>query len=101
MDPVRRCVYLTEDQKDGCFYRFLPGTWPELAAGRLEVLCGERGGPLRWERFAHLAGHRGSEIAGPAFSPDGSRLYFSSQRGTTARESDGCTFEITGPFHHL
>jgi len=27
------------------------------------------------------ATHPGSEITGPAFSPDGSRLYFSSQRG--------------------
>ena len=33
-----------------------------------------------------------SEIAGPAFSPDGTRVYFSSQR------SPGRTFEVTGPF---
>lgn len=33
-----------------------------------------------------------SEITGPAFSPDGTRLYFSSQR------SPGRTYEITGPF---
>jgi len=42
-----------------------------------------------------LIGHDNSEIAGPAFSPDGSRLYFSSQRGTDLR---GVTFEVTGPF---
>ncbi|MDO9311292.1 MAG: DUF839 domain-containing protein [Nitrosomonas sp.] len=42
--------------------------------------------------------HDRSEIAGPAFSPDGSRLYFSSQRGKTGRSEDGITFEITGPF---
>ncbi len=34
----------------------------------------------------------GSEITGPAFSPDGSRLYFSSQR------NPGRTFEVTGPW---
>lgn len=42
-----------------------------------------------------LVGHDASEICGPAFSPDGSRLYFSSQRGTDGR---GVTFEVTGPF---
>ena len=37
-----------------------------------------------------------SEIAGPAFSPDGTRLYFSSQRGGT--DQRGITYEVTGPF---
>lgn len=45
-----------------------------------------------------LAGHDRSEVTGPAFSPDGSRLYFSSQRGKTGRAEDGMTFEISGPF---
>lgn len=38
--------------------------------------------------------HDGSEITGPCFSPDGRRLYFSSQRGA----GDGITYEVTGPF---
>lgn len=42
-----------------------------------------------------LVGHDASEITGPAFSPDGQRLYFSSQRGTDGR---GVTFEVSGPF---
>jgi len=37
-----------------------------------------------------------SEITGLAFSPDGTRLYFSSQRGTDGVR--GMTFEINGPF---
>jgi len=45
-----------------------------------------------------LEGHSLSEIAGPAFSPDGSRLYFSSQRGITGYSGDGITYEISGPF---
>lgn len=45
-----------------------------------------------------VVGHSSSEITGPAFSPDGSRLYFSSQRGKSGRVEDGVTFEITGPF---
>jgi secreted PhoX family phosphatase len=42
--------------------------------------------------FARLTGVSGSEMTGPAFSPDGTRLYVSSQR------SPGRTYEITGPF---
>ena len=42
-----------------------------------------------------LVGHDVSEVTGPAFSPDGSRLYSSSQRGTGGR---GGTFQVTGPF---
>lgn len=49
--------------------------------------------------FLQLVGHAGSEIAGPAFSPDGRRLYFSSQRGTDgSNNGPGLTFEVTGPF---
>ncbi|WP_223645631.1 alkaline phosphatase PhoX [Corallococcus sp. EGB] len=48
--------------------------------------------------FLQLVGHNASEITGPAFSPDGKRLYFSSQRGTTGASGNGITFEVTGPF---
>jgi hypothetical protein len=37
-----------------------------------------------------------SEITGPVFSPDGTRLYFSSQRGGDPQT--GITYEVTGPF---
>ena len=69
-----------------------------------DIFIGEDGGNLEvviisTERqvapVARLVGHDASEITGPAFSPDGSRLYFSSQRGTDGR---GVTFEVTGPF---
>jgi len=48
--------------------------------------------------FVRIDGQSGSEITGPAFSPDGRRLYFSSQRGTTGSSSGGITYEVTGPF---
>ena len=40
-------------------------------------------------------GHARSEVTGPAFSPDGSALYVTSQRGTDGR---GVTIRVTGPF---
>ncbi len=74
------------------------------AAG--ELLVAEDGGDMQIVVLSagkvlpllQLAGHDRSEITGPAFSPDGSRLYFSSQRGQTGRVEDGMTFEISGPF---
>ncbi|MGW5684716.1 alkaline phosphatase PhoX [Nonomuraea sp. NPDC003754] len=191
-DPDRQVVYLTEDEPDGCFYRFRPRDWGDLTEGTLEVLttsgawrrvpspaaltratrhqvddarhfdggegCHYMGGvcyfttkgdgkvwaydavkgslePLSRVRgadnitgseagelfvaedggnmeislvgrsgevspFLRLAGHDRSELTGPAFSPDGRRLYFSSQRGRKgdAGGLDGHTFEVTGPF---
>ncbi|MEW2359361.1 alkaline phosphatase PhoX [Spirillospora sp. NPDC029432] len=205
-DPDRKVVYLTEDQSDGCFYRFRPSTWGDLSSGTLEVLLGTGTGPVRWARvpnpriwttptrdqvsgamrfdggegcyyargicyfttkgdnrvwsydaaaetldlaydddlvtggeaplsgvdnitgtasgdlyiaedgdnmeinlitpegtvapFLRVLGHDESEITGPAFSPDGKRLYFSSQRGESGfiGGTDGFTYEVTGPF---
>ncbi|MFP5327394.1 MAG: alkaline phosphatase PhoX [Acidimicrobiia bacterium] len=70
------------------------------------ILAGGQVAPL-----LEIVGHDGSEITGPAFSPDGSRLYFSSQRGPSdfsrpleesSRQSNfarpGVTYEVTGPF---
>ncbi|MFB6890149.1 alkaline phosphatase PhoX [Kitasatospora sp. NPDC056327] len=205
-DPVRRAIYLTEDETDGCFYRFLPTTWGNLSAGTLQVLKAgtATSGTFTWATvpdpdgspattrsqvsgakrfnggegchyandtvwfttkgdnrvwqvdlaagtyelayddslvspgtapltgvdnvtgstfgdlyvaedggnmeicvitpddvvapFLRITGQSSSEITGPAFSPDGSRLYFSSQRGTTGSSSGGITYEVTGPF---
>ena len=204
VDPVRKQLYLTEDRRDGCLYRFTPQAYPDLAAGTLEVARVLDGieGELVWQRLpdpsargaetryqlvdstafdggegmvyqrntvyfttkgdnrvwaydiaqqslhivyddddhitpvltgvdnitvdengrlyvaedggnlqvvvisplgevyalAELAGHGASEITGVAFSPDGRRLYFNSQRGLSGNSADGMTFEIQGPF---
>ncbi len=42
-----------------------------------------------------VTGQTGSELTGPAFSPDGQRLYFSSQRGQDAEQRLGITYEIS------
>ncbi|KJY45646.1 translocation protein TolB, partial [Streptomyces sp. NRRL S-444] len=205
-DPVRQAIYLTEDETNGCFYRFLPTTWGSLSSGTLQVLVAgsATSGSFTWANvpdpdgsptttrtqvsgakhfnggegchyagdtvwfttkgdnrvwqvnlasgtyelayddslvpggaapltgvdnvtgssygdlyvaedggdmeicvitpddvvapFLRITGQSSSEITGPAFSPDGTRLYFSSQRGTTGSSSGGITYEVTGPF---
>ncbi|MFI2666793.1 alkaline phosphatase PhoX [Micromonospora carbonacea] len=205
-DPVRQVIYLTEDEPNGCFYRFRPAVWGDLSAGTLEVLVAgaATSGPVTWARvpdpdgsptytrqqvsgarrfdggegcwyadgtcwfttkgdnrvwaydavaqridlayddslvtggsapltgvdnivgarsgdlyvaedggnmevnmitpagvvtpFLRIAGQGSSEITGPAFSPDGTRFYLSSQRGTSGASSGGITYEVRGPF---
>ncbi|MFI6418061.1 alkaline phosphatase PhoX [Streptomyces sp. NPDC050842] len=204
-DPVRKAIYLTEDESDGCFYRFVPTTWGNLSSGTLQVFKAgtATSGTFTWQNvpdpdgaptttrnqvsgakrfnggegcyyaddtvwfttkgdnrvwqvnlaagtyelayddslvsgtapltgvdnvtgttsgdlfvsedggnmeicvitpddivapFLRITGQSSSEITGPAFSPDGKRLYFSSQRGTTGSSSGGITYEVTGPF---
>ncbi len=49
-----------------------------------------------------VVGQDDSEITGPAFSPDGTRLYFSSQRGSPFGGGGlGVTYEVQGPFDQL
>lgn len=42
--------------------------------------------------IVQVTGHSGTEITGPALTPNGRRLYFSSQR------NPGTTYEVEGPF---
>ncbi|ANZ38823.1 translocation protein TolB [Lentzea guizhouensis] len=64
--------------------------------GNMEICIITRDGVVA--PFLQVPGQSGSEITGPAFSPDGSRLYFSSQRGTSGSSSGGITYEVSGPF---
>ncbi|MGV8711471.1 MAG: alkaline phosphatase PhoX [Nitrosomonas sp.] len=106
-------AYQVRNQHLSILYNAALFTWPVLtgvdnitgnAAGDLFVaedkgnmqivaISGNKIAPI-----VQVMGHNSSEITGPAFSPDGSRLYFSSQRGKTGRIEDGVTFEVTGPF---
>lgn len=49
-DPVHQMVYLTEDENDGCLYRFVPAVWGDLSAGVLQVAIGtsETATTLTW-----------------------------------------------------
>jgi secreted PhoX family phosphatase len=64
--------------------------------GDMQLVVVVPGGPVY--PIAQVVGHIGSELAGPAFDPSGTRLYFSSQRGPGGQMSDGITYEIRGPF---
>ena len=61
--------------------------------GDLEIVALTRFGTI--VPVLQVTGQGGSEITGPALSPDGTRLYFSSQRGTSGA---GITYEVSGPF---
>jgi hypothetical protein len=50
VDPGRRAVYLTEDEPDGRFYRFIPDAWPSLGSGRLSAAR------IKWDDEQQLAG---------------------------------------------
>lgn len=51
-DPVRRVIYLTEDEPDGRFYRFVPNTWGDLSRGQLQVMRGgtRTSGTFTWAK---------------------------------------------------
>ncbi len=53
VDPVHWHLYLTEDEPDGRFYRFVPAAmaptgFPDLSAGRLEVARVDASGSVSW-----------------------------------------------------
>lgn len=60
--------------------------------------AGEAAAPVL---LAQLPEHRESEITGLAFDPGGTRLYFSSQRGSTGGGQHGLSFELRGDFSSL
>ncbi|MHB1205660.1 MAG: alkaline phosphatase PhoX [Rhodospirillaceae bacterium] len=68
-----------------------------------ELLVAEDGGDMQIVALTRdykpvalvtIHGQERSEITGPAFSPDGRRLYFSSQRGAEGTSAHGVTYEL-------
>jgi secreted PhoX family phosphatase len=68
-----------------------------------ELLVAEDGGDMqivaltrdyRPVELVRIHGQERSEVTGPAFSPDGRRLYFSSQRGPEGASAHGVTYEL-------
>ena len=48
VDPDRQQVYLTEDNKEGVFYRYTPTAYPDLSAGVLEACIVGSDGTVTW-----------------------------------------------------
>lgn len=53
VDTINWHLFLTEDEPDGCFYRFVPDRlnergFPDLRSGRLEVASVANGGAVTW-----------------------------------------------------
>jgi secreted PhoX family phosphatase len=68
-----------------------------------DILVAEDGGNMqlvsldaqgRGRPIVQVVGQEGSEITGPAFSPNGKYLYFSSQRGKDAEQRLGITYQV-------
>src|SRR5919109_4093738 len=93
VDPARRAVYLTEDEEDGRFYRFVPDAWPSLASGRLAAARvrwdddRRLAGDVHWHRvhagfsarFAPAADHTSAFDGGEGCWYDGGLVYFATK----------------------
>jgi hypothetical protein len=96
-DPDRQVVYLTEDQGDGCFYRFTPRAWGDLSAGTLEVLVAPAeatAGPVTWRRVpdpaAYLVATR-DQVPGRSGSTAGrAATTRAAPAGSPPRATTGC-----------
>jgi len=86
--------------------RVLSGVDNLTVSRRGDVLVAEDGGNMELcvilpdrsvKVLLRLHGQDESEITGPAFSPDGSRLYFNSQRGGRHGAGLGITYEVRLP----
>lgn len=87
---------ITEDEGNGCLYRFVPSSWPSMAAGRLDVLRGGSGtaGSFTWAQVpdpdrsptapaARCPGSSGSTAARARCMP-------TTRSGSPPRATTGC-----------
>ncbi len=107
-DPVQQTLQTIYDFETASpEQRVLSGVDNLTVSSRGDVLVAEDGGNMelcvilpdgRVKVLLRLLGQDGSELTGPAFSPDGRRLYVNSQRGARGGKSGlGITFEVMLP----
>lgn len=108
LDTSRDLLDLIYDKKtDGIFEPGIDDVDNITVSAGGDVIVAEDGADMRLVvvgkdvkpyELVNVIGQRDSEITGPAFSPDGNRLYFNSQNGVSGRADDGRTYEMRGPF---
>jgi len=107
LDPARQSLQVIYDfETTAPEQRVLSGVDNLTVSPRGDVLVAEDGGNMelcvilpdrRVKVLLRLVGQEDSELTGPAFSPDGRRLYVNSQRGGRQGKGLGITFEVTLP----
>ena len=75
VDPLAQRLYMTEDQPDGGLYRFTPVAYPDLSAGRLEVLL-ESGAWAEVPDPAAISGPTRRQVAGMRRFNGGEGIWF-------------------------
>jgi secreted PhoX family phosphatase len=90
--PLHEFTSITLHERSGDIYVAEDGADTQLMlladAGRRRVAA----------PFLRLDGHPAGEIVGTAFTPDGTRMLFSSKHGV---DGEGLTFDVTGPFRKM
>ena len=72
VDPKNRQVYLTEDNREGVFYRYTPTAYPDLSAGSLEACIVAADGSVTWGAITDATGATTptrSQVAGATIFP--------------------------------
>ena len=104
---TQELIRIYDQQRDRHFQPLLDDVDNLTVSAQGDVIVAEDGSNMRMVVFnqdaqpfelVNVQGHTLSEICGPAFSPDGQRLYFSSQQGIKGTADDGRTYELSGPF---
>lgn len=98
-DPVRRVVYLTEDEVDGRFYRFVPARWGDLAAGELQVMRAGDGtsGAFTWAPVPDpdaTAARTRHQVAGAKLFTGGEGCYYANDTVWFTTKGDGRVWEV-------
>ncbi|MGR8948079.1 MAG: alkaline phosphatase PhoX [Gammaproteobacteria bacterium] len=92
VDPVNQHIYLTEDERNGLLYRFVPDNYPNLDAGVLqaaEILDPDAEGLITIGKIRNLAWH---EVPDPDFSM-GTPTRDQVPAATVFRGGEGCWYE--------
>ncbi|GGK98548.1 hypothetical protein Sme01_62270 [Sphaerisporangium melleum] len=98
-DPVRKVIYLTEDETDGRFYRFIPATWGDLSAGTLQVMVAgtATSGSFTWANVPDPDGsptYTRSQVSGAKVFNGGEGCYYASDTVWFTTKGDNRVWQV-------